>query len=59
VKTYECVDKHQYEADRYHAEYMRIEAVSPAEAKMKYCRNNKGTEYIDVLCRTEKGYPQW
>ncbi len=58
MKTFECVDKKQHEADPHHADYREIKAGSPNKARHIYSAYT-GTPYKNVLCRTKKGYPQW
>ena len=59
MKRFECVDKGQYEIDSRHADFRTIEAENANIAKSKYCKLSPDTKYVHVLCKTEKGYPQW
>ncbi len=57
--NFECVDKGQYEIDSIHADFRTITAKNSGSAKSQYIKLSPDTKYVDVLCRTEKGYPQW
>lgn len=50
IKTYFCVDKHQFNGDSNHSDWERIKAESINKAKFKYAKMNK-TKYIDCIAR--------
>ena len=58
MKVFECVNKGEYETDPHQANYENIEAENRNQAKYIYAKRNY-CSYIEVLCRTQKGYPQW
>lgn len=50
IKVYFCIDKHQLEADYYHADWMKIKADSRNKAKYEYAKRAK-TKYVDCIAR--------
>lgn len=58
MRKFECVNKYEYEADPHHADYREITAKTRNGAKYLFSRITK-CSYENVLCRKEKGFPQW